>query len=130
MTGAKTHVEHEISFRVIVKCQQPTKKLATLRPEQSAFGGKSVKWGSEILKLPTALDCQSIYFYILAVYFKTLWEPWWLSNCITLLCRFVFLAWRKRGTEVFSTDYIWSGLLSQTHGGPQVWNCVFPATAR
>ena len=35
MTGAKT--------RVLVKCQQPTKKPATLRSEQSAFGGKSVK---------------------------------------------------------------------------------------
>ena len=35
MTGAKT--------RVLVKCQQPTKKLATLRPEPSAFGGKLVK---------------------------------------------------------------------------------------
>ena len=35
MTGAKT--------RVLLKCQQPTKKPATLRSEQSAFGGKSVK---------------------------------------------------------------------------------------
>ena len=35
MTGAKT--------RVLIKCQQPTKKPATLRPEPSAFGGKSVK---------------------------------------------------------------------------------------
>ena len=63
MTGAKT--------RVLVKCQQPTKKPATLRSEQSAFGGKSVKWGSKILKLPSALDYQFVYFYILAVYFKT-----------------------------------------------------------
>ena len=63
MTGAKT--------RVLVKCQQPTKELATLRPEPSAFGGKLVKWESKILKLPTALDCQAISFYILAVYFKT-----------------------------------------------------------
>ena len=34
----------------------------------STFRGKSVEWGSESLKLSTALDPQATYFYILALY--------------------------------------------------------------
>ena len=52
-------------IRVLIKCQQPTKNPATLRSELTSFEGKWVKWESESLKLPKALDCQAAYFYIL-----------------------------------------------------------------
>ena len=53
------------------KCWQPAKKMATWWFEPSTFWGKRVKWDSESMKLPTALNYQAAYFYILAVYFKT-----------------------------------------------------------
>ena len=47
------------------------KKPGTLKSEPFVSRGKWLQWGSEILKLPTTLDCQAAYSYILAVYFKT-----------------------------------------------------------
>ena len=35
-----------------------------------------VKWENESLTLPAALSYQAAYIYIIAVYFKSYWEPW------------------------------------------------------
>ena len=57
--------------RILIKYRQPDKKRAFWRFEQSTIWENRVKWESESLKLPTALDYQAAYFYILAVYVKT-----------------------------------------------------------
>ena len=57
--------------RVLIKCRQPDKKWAFWRFEPSTIWQNGVKWESESRKLPTALNYQAAYFYILAVYFKT-----------------------------------------------------------
>ena len=57
--------------RVLIKCWQPAKKLATWRFELSSFGGNRVNRESETLKLPKKLNWQAAYLYVLAVDFKT-----------------------------------------------------------
>ena len=70
----------EFSFlfiiRVLIKYWQPAKKKGHLEVWAIYFlGKKNVKWDSESLKLPTALNYQTASFHILAVYFKIQWEP-------------------------------------------------------
>ena len=50
---------------------------STWRVEPPTFWENRVlKWESESLTLPTKLNWQAAYFFMLAVYFKTYWELW------------------------------------------------------
>ena len=79
-------------LRVLIKCRQLAKKPATWRFEPSTFWGKRVKWESESLKLPTKLNWQAAYVYILAVYFKLNENLDWQYN-VCMFC-FVFVCFR------------------------------------
>ena len=55
--------------KILIKCPQLAKKkkqLCGVKP--STFWEKWVKWESESLKLPTALNYQTTYFYFPAVF--------------------------------------------------------------
>ena len=61
---------HEVENRVLIKCRQSAKKLATWRFEPSTFRGNTVNRENDSLKLPAELSYQAAYFYIIAVYFR------------------------------------------------------------
>ena len=64
--------------KIFIKCSQlPNKKLQLHGVKPSTFWGKWVKWERESLKLPTALNYQTTFFYIPAVYFKNLMRILW-----------------------------------------------------
>ena len=65
------------NITVFIKCRQRAKKPSTWWLEPPTFWENRVlKWESESLNLPTKLNWQAAYFYMLAVYFKTYWELW------------------------------------------------------